>query len=265
MIFIHAKTGGSILLLPSGFPGCVNFVILKPSRGGIVNKYIRNLIARGEDQQLDFKFEITDSKKLARTISAYSNTDGGKLLIGVKDNGKIAGIRTDEEFHMIESAAQLFCKPEVIFEWNKWVIDGKTILEVDIPGAKQKPVYAKSDDGRWLAYIRSLDQNLLVNKVQLRVWKKENTRKGVYIRYRDKEKILLDYLKEHPGITRSKFCRIAKISAKTAENILVSLVYLKVIGIVFTEKQTFYHASDVRPVPGHELSGPAQSPVYNPR
>jgi predicted HTH transcriptional regulator len=57
-----------------------------------LNTYIKNLIKQGEHQQLDFKFEITDSKKIARSLVAFANTDGGKLLIGVKDNGAIAGV-----------------------------------------------------------------------------------------------------------------------------------------------------------------------------
>ena len=48
---------------------------------------IEALIEQGEHQQLDFKFEVSDSKKIARTLSAFANTDGGRLLIGVKDNG----------------------------------------------------------------------------------------------------------------------------------------------------------------------------------
>lgn len=63
------------------------------------------LIAQGEHQQQDFKFEVSDSKKIARTLSAFANTDGGRLLIGVKDNGKISGIRGDEEYYMIEAAS----------------------------------------------------------------------------------------------------------------------------------------------------------------
>ena len=45
---------------------------------------IEELISQGEHQQQDFKFEVSDSKKIARTLSAFANTDGGRLLIGVK-------------------------------------------------------------------------------------------------------------------------------------------------------------------------------------
>ena len=63
--------------------------------------------------QQDFKFEISDARKIAKTLSAFANTDGGRLLIGVKDNGRIAGVRSEEEKYMIEAAAQLYCIPEI--------------------------------------------------------------------------------------------------------------------------------------------------------
>ena len=81
--------------------------------------YIHKLISQGEHQQLDFKFEIADSKKIAKTFSAFANTDGGKLLIGVKDNGNIAGVRSEEEFYMAEAAATMYCKPPITFKSNQ--------------------------------------------------------------------------------------------------------------------------------------------------
>ena len=38
-------------------------------------QYIHALIAEGEHQQQDFKFEISDARKIAKTLSAFSNTD----------------------------------------------------------------------------------------------------------------------------------------------------------------------------------------------
>jgi len=66
-------------------------------------QYIRQLVSEGEHCHQDFKFEISDARKIARSLSAFANTEGGRLLIGVKDNGKIAGVRSDEEIYMIES------------------------------------------------------------------------------------------------------------------------------------------------------------------
>ena len=53
-------------------------------------EYILELIEEGEHEMQDFKFSISDSRKIARSISAFANHSGGRLLVGVKDNGNIA-------------------------------------------------------------------------------------------------------------------------------------------------------------------------------
>jgi predicted HTH transcriptional regulator len=205
-----------------------------------MSRYIKQLISRGESQTLDFKYEISDASKIARSLVAFSNTDGGKLLIGVKDNGHISGIRSEEEYYMIEAAAQLYCKPEVHFTFRRWDIEGKTILEVDIPKTKKKPYLAKVPDGKWLAFIRVGDQNLLANRVLLKVWARETDKKGTWIKYGDAEKKLLDHLNNNPHITLSKFSRIAKISIRSAEEILVNLILPGILEMEITEKLVFY-------------------------
>jgi predicted HTH transcriptional regulator len=212
-----------------------------------MSRYIRQLISQGESQTLDFKFEINDASKIARSLVAFSNTDGGKLLIGVKDNGNIAGIHSEEEYYMMEAAAQLYCKPEVPFTFRRWDMEGKTILEVDIPKARNRPYFARTSEGKWLAYIRVKDQNLLANRVLLKVWEKEKSNKGTWIRYGESEKILLEYLQKHPHITLSKFSRIARITMKLAEEILVNMILPGILEMEFTEKTVFYHLKKKSP------------------
>lgn len=107
---------------------------------------IEALIEQGEHQQLDFKFEVSDSKKIARTLSAFANTDGGRLLIGVKDNGNISGVRSEEEYYMIEAASKMYTRPEVPFEATRWEVNGKTVLEVYIAPSPDKPHTAPDKD-----------------------------------------------------------------------------------------------------------------------
>ena len=111
--------------------------------------YFQQLIAEGEHQQQDFKFEISDARKIARSLSAFSNTDGGRLLIGVKDNGRIAGVRSEEEIYMIEAAAKLYCRPNVEISVQTYEVDGKTVLVAEIPKAEQKPVQVQDETGKY--------------------------------------------------------------------------------------------------------------------
>ena len=169
-------------------------------------QYINALIQLGENQRLDFKFEISDAKKMARTFSAFANTDGGKLLIGVKDNGRISGIRSEEEIYMAESSAHLYCKPAVEYHIRKWFVEGRVVLK-----SISRPV----QDGRILpemrqeshAYVRVGDQNIQANRSIVRISGKARESKREFAELGREEKILMAYLEKENGKKRSP-CRI---------------------------------------------------------
>jgi predicted HTH transcriptional regulator len=203
-------------------------------------KYLEDLIAQGEHQELDFKFEISDASKIARSLCAFANTNGGRLLVGVKDNGVIAGIRSDEEIFMVEAASRIWCRPEVNISAKEWQIGKKNILEVYVPPGQQRPHLAGDREGNWKAYVRSGDQNFVANRILLQVWKREGSDHGVYIKFTDAERILLRYLEDHNTITLSRFARISGIKRSKAETILVRFLLLHLIRIHFTENHVFY-------------------------
>jgi hypothetical protein len=202
--------------------------------------YLKKIIQSGENQKLDFKFEISDSRKIAKTLVAFSNTDGGTLLIGVKDNGKIAGVRTDEEFYMVQAAADMYCKPEITFESKRWVVDGKTVLEVTIPRGTLFPYMAETEPKKWVAYIRVKDENILATSVHMKVWKNKTHNSGILIEYGDKVKNLLQYLEINQSVSISRFCRTAFLPRNAAENILADLIYLGLIEMVYEENHFVY-------------------------
>ncbi|HPF50804.1 MAG TPA: ATP-binding protein [Draconibacterium sp.] len=196
-----------------------------------MSRYLYKLIEQGEHDQQDFKYCINDSKKIAKSLVAFANTNGGRLLIGVKDNGKIAGIVSEEEFYMIESAAKIFSKPSIQFSTRQWQVEGKTVLEIGIEPGTNKPYFAKDENGKWLAYIRVKDENFLAHRIQIEAWEKEKSPKGIYFTYTDAERLLIEYLEMHSSISFSKFMRIGQLSRKDASEILSNFL---VLGIVKT-------------------------------
>ncbi len=201
------------------------------------------MIEEGEHQQQDFKFCINDSKKIAKSLVAFANTDGGRLLIGVKDNGKVAGIRTDEEYYMVESAAKIYSKPPIDFTVKQWHTEGKTVLEIGVQPSEKKPHFARDETGKWLAYIRLKDENLLAHKIQLTIWEKQKSRQGIHFTYSDDEKFLVNYLRKNGKITFPKFVRLAHISRKKAEEILTNFVIMNVVEMHTTAKGLFFTGS----------------------
>lgn len=195
--------------------------------------YIYTLIAEGEHQQQDFKFEISDACKIAKTLSAFANTEGGRLLIGVKDNGRIAGVRSEEEKYMIEAAAELYCSPTVNYSMQTHQVEGRTILIVQIEESDQKPIYAKDESGKYLAYLRIKDENILATPVHLRVWQQSGNPLGELIEYTEREHLLLNLLKENDQLSLNRYCRLAHISRRAAEHLLAKFIRYDIVEAVF--------------------------------
>ncbi|WP_300814646.1 ATP-binding protein [uncultured Bacteroides sp.] len=195
--------------------------------------YIHALIAEGEHQQQDFKFEISDARKIAKTFSAFANTDGGRLLIGVKDNGKIAGVRSEEEKYMIEAAAELYCTPTVNYSMQTYQVEGRNVLLVQIEESGQKPVYAKDESGKPLAYLRIKDENILATPIHLRVWQQSGSPLGELMEYTGREQLLLDLLRENEQLSLNRYCRLARLSRRAAEHLLAKFIRYGIVEAVF--------------------------------
>jgi len=202
--------------------------------------HIRKLISEGEHQQLDFKFGITDSKKIARSLAAFANTDGGRLLLGVKDNGTIAGVRSDEEYYMVEAGASLYCRPEVYFEMKEWEENGKAVLEIIIPKSFAGPHSAPDKEGIYRVFVRVGDENYPANGVLRKVWNKQKDPKGVCIEYTVIERTLLAYLEIHESITLQAFKKLSGYSKQRCEHILADFIVLNIIKLNYSATGEFY-------------------------
>jgi predicted HTH transcriptional regulator len=213
-----------------------------------MENYLRKLIEGGENQKLDFKYCVSDSRKIARALTAFANTDGGILLIGVRDNGSIAGIKSDEEIYMVDTAAHLFCRPELTYKIKQHASAGKTFLEIEVIKGDKRPYQAKDEEGKWISYFRHNDQNLVANKVLLQVWRKEVKKSGVLVKFSKIENSLLEYLVKNGSVTLSKFRKIAGISSRKAEAILANLIIFKVLIMNPSEKGITYELNPDDPM-----------------
>lgn len=203
-------------------------------------QYIRQLVSEGEHCHQDFKFEISDARKIARSLSAFANTGGGRLLVGVKDNGRIAGIRSDEEIYMIEAAATMYCRPQVELETRTYLVEGKTVLEVYIGPSPIKPVCALDEENKPWAYIRIKDENILATPVHLKVWQHATKTEGTLVAFTQREQRLLDTLKEREEISLNQCCKICNLNRKTACELLADFIRFGLVEPVFSGHKFYF-------------------------
>ncbi len=199
--------------------------------------YIEKKIAEGEHQQQDFKYAVNDSRKIAITLCAFANTDGGTLLIGVKDNGAVVGVKPEEETHMLEAAAKMYCKPKVDFTTQLWKTDNRYVLEVIIEPSDQLPHYLIDPDGKYKAYIRKNDQNLPANAVQLEVWRGEETDRPQRYFHTEKEKKIFNSLEAHQLLSLSQLVKMTSIPRNIMIKLLARFVRWELIEMEHTNDQ----------------------------
>jgi len=192
---------------------------------------------------LDFKKTITNTQKIAKSLVAFANNKGGKLLIGVADDGTIKGVKSEEEEkYMILTAAHQLCKPAIEPFFEEIYVDDKLVLIVDIPQSDLKPHYALDDQNKWWAYIRIDDKTVLASKIIVEVLKNDHKDQGVLISYSDNEKVLLQYLADHDRITLKEFSKLLRCSYRKAQKILVNLILTNVVKPYTSEKEEYFVA-----------------------
>lgn len=204
---------------------------LKAIRG---KHLIPRLIEEGEHVNQDFKFQISDARKIARSISAFANNSGGRLLIGVKDNGNIAGMRNEEDIYMIEQAAQLYCRPAQHIDFTAYQIDGAIVVKADISPATNRPVLAQEPDKSWNAYYRVADENILAPAIMIKAWRHKTTSSGTIISFSDAESALLRLLDRQESAAIDDYIHSTHISRATAEEIIINLYSIGVIDFAYT-------------------------------
>lgn len=201
--------------------------------------YIQKLIDEGEHVHQDFKFAISDARKIAKSISAFSNTGGGRLLVGVKDNGKIAGVRSEEEIYMIEAAAKMYCIPEVSISNKIYRVQGKDVLEVTIEESENKPVCAVDVNNKAWVYVRINDENILADTVCLNMWKHNKQEEKVVVTYSEREKHLLNILDKYGELTLNRCSKLSNIPRITTSRLLADFIRFNLVEQIFRE-HTFY-------------------------
>jgi len=187
------------------------------------------LIREGEHEEQDFKYRISDARKIARTLSAFANTTGGRLLVGVRDNGSVAGVKDEDDIYMLESASEVFLKPALKLDVWAHEIEGKTVWEIGITEGKEKPYQVDETDGL-KAYYREGDQNFIANSVLKEVWKQDRLKESKHpVSFTEKEQRLIQYLKDYEEVSVSKAAKVMQLHRNKTIETLARLIRWEVI------------------------------------
>lgn len=186
-------------------------------------QYLRKLIEEGEHDQQDFKYKIQEAAKLARSVSAFANTRGGRLLIGVRDDGHISGVKSEEEIFMMHAAAFKYCTPESAIRFDTLHVEGRSVVIATIPPAQRKPIKAIDEEGTPHAYVRIKDENIAASPVHLEMWQQEQ-RASNQMEYGETAQQMMRALAEYPGETLNRLVRLSQVNRRASITLLARFV-----------------------------------------
>lgn len=204
---------------------------LKPIKGKF---YLQRVIAEGEHERQDFKYAVSDAMKIARSLSAFANHSGGSLLIGVKDNGVIAGVRNEEDIYVVEQAAEMYCRPAQQLEFTALRADeGAVVIRATIQPAAVLPVEAREPDGRWQAYYRVADENILADPLMVSAWRRKYAPDPLSLMLTDARRAIIDLLGRREPSSLRRIAIDVHISQAAAREIVTNLAAMDILTFTF--------------------------------
>lgn len=202
-------------------------------------QFLQSLIREGEHQQQDFKYRVSDALKLAKSVSAFANTDGGRLLIGVRDDGNMSGVRDQEEIYMMHQAAYRYCRPEASIKFDTYHVDGRTIVIATVPPSDKRPICVVSDVKKPKAYIRIADENIVASPVHLAIWRESQNLQGTMLTYTDSVRKILEVLQDQE-LPLNLIVRRSRIQRPKVISLLARLIRFNVVHWEYRDQQFLF-------------------------
>ena len=116
-------------------------------------------IVKGESKEIEYKEAVpANSKKYTKTVAAFANCAGGRIIFGVEnDTWNITGIPQEKVFDTADRIANAItdsCEPMIDFDIMYQTIEGKTIIIVQVYPGKKRPYFLKTEGKENGVYIR---------------------------------------------------------------------------------------------------------------
>lgn len=121
-------------------------------------------ILKGESEKTEFK-ENAKTNTYIKTVVAFANGNGGKIVFGVKDNKEIVGV--ENEFEVMDGIINAISDnfyPMIVPDISLHTLENKTVVLVEIEGGKKKPYYLKSKGMQKGTYIRSVATTRIIEE-----------------------------------------------------------------------------------------------------
>ena len=216
-------------------------------------------INKGESKNIEFKIQLPDdSRKYMKTVVAFANTSGGKIILGVDDTTKdIIGVDRNSVFQIMDKVANAIsdmCTPQIIPDITFQTIEEKCIVQIEIYPGQNRPYYINSQGKEKGTYIRVAGTSRPVDEAVLKDLEYQGAGKSfdelvnVETDYEEEDSLrLCDDIRKH--IAESQGIPMQKVRTITAVNLenwgvlkKNGVSYLPTNAFLLLTKNTFRYA-----------------------
>ncbi len=189
---------------------------------------LEQLVELGEGISLEFKRRVPRPERIAKEIVALANTNGGRIVLGVSDDGTIEGFENiSEQQFLLRQATETHCRPPVEYDTERIVVaELRDVIVVTVPESDQKPHYVVPDpasNGEGPAYVRVEERSVEASDETVERLHNQETDGGVTFEFGETESLLMRYLDDYGRITVAQFAQLADISPERASQTLLRL------------------------------------------
>lgn len=134
----------------------------------MLKKELLELIANGENSLVEFKRDDVRPEQIAKEIVAFANSNGGKLFLGVEDDGTPSGIqRADLERWIMDTVCARYVHPTIIPLYEEVQLEANLrVAVITVPLGVSKPYVMRHND-REEFYTRAGSTSRLANREQI--------------------------------------------------------------------------------------------------
>jgi len=194
----------------------------------MTRREFEQLVDLGEGIGLEFKRRVPQPQRIAKEMVALTNTHGGRVVLGVDDDGSVPGIEhaSEQEF-LLRQAVEAHCRPEVAYETERIVVEPRCdVLVVTIPESDTKPHRVIADDEgepEGTPYVRVEAKSIAASPETVAELREQQGRSGVTFEFGETESLLMRYLDDYGRISVSQLSKLADISPERASQTLLRL------------------------------------------
>jgi predicted HTH transcriptional regulator len=203
---------------------------------------LQRLVAEGEGHHLEFKRKASHPEKIVREMIAFANSEGGTILIGVDDNGVLAGVKyPEEELLSVREALQKHVRQSLVYHDSLIALsENSFVLRLDIPPNVKRPLLFWVDSKHQEGYVRVNDMSVKASDEMIEIIRRKRQKKDIRFYFAEHELALMKYLDQYPSITSKEFQKLTGLNQYTASRKLILLVLANVLKITAGKKGDLY-------------------------